>query len=174
VTTRHGPIMQTGFVVRDLGSAMRHWTDALGVGPFWITEHVAFKEITYRSTPTPVDMSVAVAFSGDLQIELIQTHSEAPSIYRDHLVARGEGLQHVGVLVETFDTAVAETHAAGLEIIQAGCVQSGLRFAYLDTAGPLPGTMVELIEATPGMRKFLGRLKETARTWNGEEPVRKL
>lgn len=32
--SRHfGKITQNGYVVRDIGAAMRHWSDVLGVGP---------------------------------------------------------------------------------------------------------------------------------------------
>jgi methylmalonyl-CoA/ethylmalonyl-CoA epimerase len=174
MTPNYGTIMQTGFVVRDIERAMRHWTQTLGVGPFWITERVAFKEITYRGAPANLEMAVAVAFSGGLQIELIQTLNDAPSIYRDHLITYGEGLQHLGILTDDYDAAVQKARADGRAVVQAGTISSGLRFAYIDTAGPLPGTMIELIEQTPGMQKFLARLAETARTWDGTDAIRKL
>ena len=174
MTPKYGPIMQTGFVVRDIERAMRHWTRSLGVGPFWITERVAFKELTYRGSPTNLEMAVAVAFSGGLQIELIQTLNDTPSIYREHLSKYGEGLQHLGVLAGDYDSALRQARADGCAEVQAGSIASGLRFAYIDTADTMPGTMIELIEQTSGMRKFLARLEETARTWDGTDAIRKL
>ena len=55
-----GPVMQLGFVVPDLEAAARHWT-RLGVGPFFLLEHIQFAECRYKGTPTRFDMSVASA-----------------------------------------------------------------------------------------------------------------
>ena len=43
---------------------------------------------TYRGTASGVDMQVAVAQAGPVQIELIQQHCDRPSVYRD-LVEHG-------------------------------------------------------------------------------------
>jgi hypothetical protein len=172
MTASFGPIVQNGYVVRDLAAAMDHWTQALGVGPFFVTSNVRFSEIVYRGRPSPIAMAVAVAYSGDLQIELIQAKSDAPSIYLDHLAAHGEGLQHVGVLPADYDAALARALAEGVRVAQSGRLESGLRFAYLDTEGTYPGCMVELIENTPGMQRFIEKLKARAREWDGGEPVR--
>jgi hypothetical protein len=37
---RFGPIRQNGYVVRDIDAALRHWTEVLGVGPFYYFERV--------------------------------------------------------------------------------------------------------------------------------------
>jgi catechol 2,3-dioxygenase-like lactoylglutathione lyase family enzyme len=167
-----GPISQNGYVVRDLDTALEHWTRVLGVGPFFVARRVAFAEISYRGEPTPLEMAVAMAYSGDLQIELIQPTSEAPSIYRDHLAAHGEGLQHVGVLTESYARDLERMLAAGFRIVQGGRLVTGLAFAYLDSDRGYPGTMVELIECTRGMRRYLDTTKAAAQGWDGSDPVR--
>ena len=45
-------------------------------------------------------MSIALANSGDLQIELIQQVNDAPSMYKEFLDAGHEGLQHVAMPTE--------------------------------------------------------------------------
>ncbi len=30
-----GGITQNGYVVRDIEAALKHWTEVMGVGPFW-------------------------------------------------------------------------------------------------------------------------------------------
>ncbi len=67
-----GDIRQNGYVVRDIESAMKHWTEVLGVGPFFYFERVPVHDFRYRGEPSPVDLSIALANSGALQIELIQ------------------------------------------------------------------------------------------------------
>jgi hypothetical protein len=34
-----GAIRQSGYVVRDIEAALRHWTSVLGVGPFFYATH---------------------------------------------------------------------------------------------------------------------------------------
>ena len=174
MTRLSGPIMQNGYVVRDLDAAMAHWTGVLGVGPFFVTPRVPFAELTYRGAPSGAEIAVAVAFSGELQIELVRQTNDAASVYRDHLAAHGEGLHHVGILSERFDQDMAHAEAAGIGVAQAGRTASGLRFAYLDTERGHSGSMIELIECTPGMRRFLDRLKAAAQDWDGSDPVRLL
>jgi hypothetical protein len=33
-----GELRQNGYVVRDIQSAMKHWTEVLGVGPFYYVD----------------------------------------------------------------------------------------------------------------------------------------
>ena len=37
--------MQNAFVVDDLDAAMDHWLNKMGVGPYFMFEHVQFREI---------------------------------------------------------------------------------------------------------------------------------
>ena len=82
-------IMQFSYVVRDLDAAIEHWAGNLQVGPFFVAPHVPYTRCLYRGTPTDLDMSVAIAYTGDTQIELVQQHNDAPSIFRDFLSRRG-------------------------------------------------------------------------------------
>src|SRR4030095_13293249 len=87
-----GPVRQDGDVVRDIGGSLHHWTTVLGVGPFFYFERAPITEFTYRGQSSPIDVSIALGNSGDLQIELIQQRNDAPSMYRDFLAAGREGL----------------------------------------------------------------------------------
>jgi len=87
-----GEIRQNGYVVRDVEAAMKHWTEVLGVGPFFYFERVPIEGFRYRGEPSPLEASIALANSGPLQIELIEQRNDAPSMYRDFLAAGREGL----------------------------------------------------------------------------------
>ena len=39
-----GQVRQNGYVVRDIEVAMRHWTQVLGLGPFFYFERVPIRE----------------------------------------------------------------------------------------------------------------------------------
>lgn len=165
-----GPIMQNGYVVRDWRAAAEHWTSVLGVGPFFVMEHLQFAESLYRGEPSPIDMTVAIAYSGEHQIELVQQHNDAPSIYRDFLARGPEGLQHVGVLVTDLAADIARL-GWQTRVIQSGVTLLGQRFAYLDV-GTHEGAMIEMIEAPEKALSAFAYMKKTAREWTGERPIR--
>jgi len=165
-----GPIMQNGYVVRDWRRAAEHWTQVLGAGPFFVMEHIAFTESLYRGRPSPIDVTVAIAYSGEHQIELVQQHNDAPSIYRDFLATSPEGLQHVGALVDDLDAIIA---AQGWQdrVVQRAVTAAGMRAAYVDTVSH-GGTMIELIEKNEAMLSAFGYMQRAAQEWTGERPIR--
>jgi catechol 2,3-dioxygenase-like lactoylglutathione lyase family enzyme len=168
-----GEIRQNGYVVRDLGRALDFWTRVMGVGPFFLLEHVTLGDFTFRGRPSPVEMSLAMANSGPLQIELIQQTNDAPSMYREFLDAGREGLQHVAYWTDDFDSALARARRAGFEVGQAGSFGADGRFVYFETTGH-PGTVVELSETRGIKGRFFRAIAEAARGWDGSEPIRRV
>lgn len=167
-----GEVRQLGIVVRDIEAAMRHWSGRLGVGPFFYFEKISAREFNYRDAPSPIQVSLALANSGRLQIELIQQHNDAPSMYRDFLAAGREGLQHVGTLTEQMDADMERLRRAGYQIAQSGSVGRG-RFAYYETEAH-PGTVVELIEMIEPTRVLFKSIEDAARGWDGSDPIRRI
>jgi catechol 2,3-dioxygenase-like lactoylglutathione lyase family enzyme len=169
-----GPVRQNGYVVRDIEAALRHWTRVLGVGPFFYFERAPITEFTRRGTPSPLEVSIALANSGDLQIELIQQRNDAPSMYRDFLAAGREGLQHVAYWTNAFEADLERCLAAGFVVGQAG-VAGGAngRFVYFETEAH-PGTVVELSDSSGAKGAFFKHIADVARTWDGSDPVRRL
>ena len=89
-----GPMRQVGIVVRDIERAMRHWVEVCGIGPWFYAERLPLTEFRYKGQVYDINMSVALANSGDVQLELIQQRCDSPSLYRDFLNAGHEGMQH--------------------------------------------------------------------------------
>jgi hypothetical protein len=170
---RFGPVMQLGFVVRDLDAAMNHWIDKVGIGPFFVLEHVQFAEAYYRGARAEVDMSVALAQWGEVQVELIQQFNEAPSIYSSFPARDQGGLQHVGVMTNSVADDLERLRGAGIEPVQWGSTANGIRFAYVATDHH-PGGMIELIEHGPAIDGFFRMVREAARDWDGTRAVRRL
>ena len=56
-----GDVRQNGYVVRDIGSALEHWTEVLGVGPFWYFEEAPVEDFRYGGEPSDVVVSIALA-----------------------------------------------------------------------------------------------------------------
>lgn len=75
-----GAVRQNGYVVRDIEAAMKHGIKAMGVGPWYYMDRVKIDWFRHRGRDSTVEMSIALANSGDLQIELIQQRNDASSL----------------------------------------------------------------------------------------------
>ncbi|GGB71366.1 MULTISPECIES: VOC family protein [Henriciella] len=169
-----GKVCQNGYVVRDIEAAMKHWVDVLGVGPWFYIEDVKTDWFRYRGQTSDVKMSIALANSGDLQIELIQQRNDTPSMYKEFLDAGHEGLQHMSYWTETYQDLYDRALSLGYTIGQEGQIGGDRgRFAYFDT-GAHPGTVVEISD-TSGMKgKTFAHIRQSAEAWDGAHPVRRL
>lgn len=168
-----GSIAQIGYVVRDLENSMKGFV-AAGVGPWFHLEGVRPNNFTYQGQPSDMVMDVAVANSGDIQIELISPANDAPSMYADFLAAGNEGVQHIAYWSENYQDLYDRALAAGFTAGQEGQIggEDG-RFAYLNTEHH-PGTVVEISDVG-GSKKFIFDLiKLAANGWDGSNPIQKI
>jgi glyoxalase/bleomycin resistance protein/dioxygenase superfamily protein len=79
-------------------------------------------------------ISIALANSGDVQLELIQQRCETPSMYRDFLAAGHEGMQHWSSWPENYDEIYQRALATGYTVGQEGDSPRG-RFVYFRNEG---------------------------------------
>jgi catechol 2,3-dioxygenase-like lactoylglutathione lyase family enzyme len=169
-----GAIRQNGFVVRDLDAALRYWTRTLGVGPFFRIAEQPLVGFAYRGEPSAMRMSVALAQSGGIQIELIEQLDDAPSAFRDFARTTGEGLQHVAYWTDRFDEVTAAAERRGMVKVQGGRSGSGgpdERFAYYEAPGG-PAPMVEISETLGRKAELFEAVARASVAWDGREPVR--
>ena len=170
-----GPLRQMGLVVRDIEGAMRHRAEVCGVGPWFYVERYPLPEFRYRGERlTGPQVSIALAYSGEVQLELIQQRCDTPSLYRDFLAAGQEGLQHWAAWAEDYDAARERALARGLVLGQEGDATGRGRFAYFETPGGHPGSVVELVELTEARRQGFARIRAAAEGWDGRDPIRPL
>ena len=87
---------QIGIVVRDIDKVtMKHWVEVCGVGPWFYAEKLPLTAYSYKGKTNDIPhLSIALANSGDIQLELIQQRCQTPSLYWDFLNAGKEGSQH--------------------------------------------------------------------------------
>lgn len=167
-----GAVCQNGYVVRDIEAAMRHWTEVLGVGPFYYIERVRMDWFRYHGEPSDADVSIALANTGDLQIELIQQRNDAPSMYRDFLARGKEGLQHISYWTRTYRADVERYLSLGYKIGQEGQIGGpDGSFVYFDTESH-PGTVIEVSDISGGKGAFFDRIKQAAVSWDGSRAIR--
>jgi len=169
-----GDIRQNGYVVKDIEAAMDYWINTMGVGPWLYLDRAPIGDFAHYGRPSDLEVSIALANAGPLQIELIQQRNDAPSMYRDFLDAGHEGLQHVAYWTELFDHDLAKAQARGLKIGQSG--YSGApdgRFVYF-TAEAHPGSVIELSEISGAKGQLFAKIRDKCATWDGEKPIKRL
>jgi len=169
-----GPIYQNGYVVHDLEAAIAHWTGRLGIGPFF-RFNVQFTRYVHRGVASSPVLEVAMANSGDLQIELIAQINDEPSVYKEFLARHGPGLQHLSVWTDTFDADRDKYAALGLEVITEVAIDGVLRAVFYDTDMPgSAGMQMEVLERNEVARHMIECVRNAAVDWDGTDPVRKL
>jgi hypothetical protein len=167
-----GKVRQNGYVVRDIEAAMKHWTEVLGIGPFYYIERVNMDWFRYRGEPSSPEVSIALANTGDLQIELIQQHNIERSMYRDFTEHGHEGLQHMAYWTTDYEKEFTRFLNLGFTIGQEGQIGGPQgRFAYFQTETH-PGTVIEISDISGGKGQFFERVKQAAAEWDGSRPVR--
>jgi catechol 2,3-dioxygenase-like lactoylglutathione lyase family enzyme len=166
-----GTVMQIAFVPKDFGAALRYWTETMGVGPFYKLSHVALENTKYRGQPSNIDFSMVLGYWGDIQIELIEQHNDAPSIYKSWRAEGREGLHHICILVEDMAHARAVCAASGAEVMQEAIVPGGGEVIYVDAGGG-PGGLIEILKAPAASIAGFAFIKDQAKNWDGSDPVR--
>lgn len=166
-------IFQLGFVVPDRDRAMAEWSANLGAGPWFTVDSFAGDEPLYCGAPAAARVNIAMGYHGAMQIELIETCDDHPSVYRS---ADGEllaGFHHLGIATPQFD-ADWDAHIARGHLPRfTARVPGGGRVAYFDTGGALPG-MIELIETTETGSALFAQIRQASEGWNGSPLVARI
>ena len=169
-----GAVRQNGYVVRDIQAAMKHWIEVMGVGPWYYMDRVKTDWFRHRGQDFAVEMSIALANSGDLQIELIQQRNDAPSLYKEFLDAGHEGLQHMSYWSHDYQALYDKALGLGYRIGHEGQIGGDKgRFAYFDTQAH-PGTMIEISDISGTKGPFFEKVRQAAMNWDGTRPIREV
>jgi hypothetical protein len=168
-----GKIAQIGYVVTDIHASMDEWVRH-GVGPWFYIDNVVTDYFAYRGSDSDMKMSVAIANSGDVQLELIQPRNDAPSAYKDFLDSGRQGAQHIAYWSNNFQELYDSALAAGYTVAQEGSIggEQG-RFAYLDTEFD-QGTMIEISDISGPKGQMFAYVRDVAASWDGTDPIRVL
>ena len=150
---------QVAFVVRDIAAAERFFIEKMGLPGFFRIEDIPIYESLYRGRPGDCHMSLSLGYAGDTQFELVQPLSGS-SIYTDFLNAKGEGLHHLGFIVEDEAKVTADFAANGFGVIQSGRLGTnpGMRFVYFDTEAAI-GAVMEALFLDEETRRLFDRVK---------------
>jgi hypothetical protein len=164
-----GPIRQIGYVVTDLDSALRSWID-LGVGPWFVVRDLPMRAL-YRGEPCEMTMSLAMANSGEMQVELIHQEDDTPSIFTEFLESNRPGFHQLAYWTTDFDATMKTVADAGWPVVWSGGEGFGVRFAYVEPPGS-PAAVIEISELTEATLASSTHIREAAASWDGSEPIR--
>jgi catechol 2,3-dioxygenase-like lactoylglutathione lyase family enzyme len=170
-----GEIRQVAYLVPDIEQAMDYWASVLGVGPWFYNPRVPIRNYTYRGERYEPHNSVALANAGGLQVELLQTRNDVPSMYRDFIRAGHQGAQHFAYWTENFDADLRRAEEEGFQVCMGGEVGENGRFVYFEDSrhpGRHPGAVVELSEVAGPKGRMFDMIRQAAEGWDGKDPVR--
>ncbi len=166
---------QIGYIVSDIEAALDGWI-AHGVGPWYYIAKVETDHFRFRGVDSPVEISVAIANSGDLQIELIQQRNDAPSLYKEFIDSGREGFQHVSYWTTEYQALYDKALGLGYTVGHEGSIggEQG-RFAYLENPkADASGAVVEISDVSGPKGMFFAHLREVAADWDGSDPIREI
>ncbi|MFC2066412.1 VOC family protein [Chloroflexota bacterium] len=146
------PISHIGVVVRDLDRSMAIYSSTFGAGP-WRVAELTYPDVVIKGEHKSYQVRLAFAEWDSMELELIQPVS-GDSLYSDFLNERGEGMHHLGYLVNQEEKAEITTRLAkvGIRPLQESnsSMHSG-SFAYFD-ADKTGGVIIELIHRPAGFQ----------------------
>ena len=120
---KFGPMMQMAFVVNDFDEPINFWTKKMNIGPFFKLENLNVKEVYYMDKPTELDFSVAIAYTGNMQIELVNQHCDTPSIYNEYVNNEKGSLHHLCTLTNDIENDISILESQGYINLQGGKTQ---------------------------------------------------
>lgn len=155
----NGPLAQVSWVTDDLDATERLLTGQFGVGAWTRIPGVRFgpDSCTFRGRPCDAIADVSMAYSGDLQLELIRPVS-GDSVWSEFLSRSGPGLHHVCFRVPDLQQALDAAAAEGIEVLMSGSMAGPMEFAYLDCSA-FGAPYVELARISPEMDELFAAVK---------------
>lgn len=171
-----GKPMQIAFVPDDFNAALKHWTEVMGVGPFFVMERIRLEGARFMGEPSDCTFTIALAQWGEVQIELIRQDNDAPSIYRGDYWPGGQAMHHVCLLTDDIAAARAAVESGGGLVLVEGKVGADGAVIYADCGPaetrPNAGAIVEILQPASGSEGFFAMIADAAKTWDGSDPVR--
>jgi len=136
---------QVGVVVRDVKQVAER-LETLGIGPFQEMKLPTDRQELFRGKPVLADARIMGATLGGMQLELIQPLAKE-SPHREFLEAKGEGIQHIMVVVDDIEKEIKRLTDKGCTVLLDIRMPGGHHGAYIDLhAG---GIIVEMFQKGP-------------------------
>jgi catechol 2,3-dioxygenase-like lactoylglutathione lyase family enzyme len=141
-----GQLHHISIVVQDIDRAVKFY-ESIGIGPF--TDYPPLQEYVKLEIPDEegfFNLMIKCAQIGPIELQLIQP-TKGESHYKDFLKNRGEGVYHLGFVVDDIEQSESVVKEMGLDTISKGRRANGSGFTYLGTADK--GGVTLLIRQSP-------------------------
>ena len=158
-------IIQNAYHVRDVDAAIERWHRLWGLGPFFLRRNIGLENILYRGSPAALEITAAYVQAGDIMVELVTQHNEAPSIFRDMYSADEEGFHHVALDFGDHDARVRHYLDLGFEIATSFLTVEGRGASYIDTIAAL-GHAVEVYIVNDTLIDLYKEVRSASENWN--------
>jgi len=135
-------IVQVALVVRNLEDTIQKLRSLWKVGPFEIRESDNPGGIVH-GRKAHIKARLAFAKAGPIDLELIEP-VEGENIYWEFLQTKGEGVHHLKIPVQDFESELARIKGKGIGVLQSAD-SPRVSYAYLDTEKTL-GVIFELLQ----------------------------
>jgi catechol 2,3-dioxygenase-like lactoylglutathione lyase family enzyme len=165
--------IQLAYHVPSPGAAAQRAAKEHGWGPFFLMEHIPLAWARHRGREAAFDHSSAYGQAGDVMIEFICQHGDAPSALRDMYAEDASGIHHVATFVPDVRAAAAAYAANGYELALEARTSTGVEFTMVDTRSRF-GHMLEIYEPGGGLEKFYEFVRKASVGWDGRDPLRRL
>jgi methylmalonyl-CoA/ethylmalonyl-CoA epimerase len=164
------PVHHLGYRVGDLERAIHAAVATFGAGPFHVIDPVVLQDAEYLGRPARVEQAAAFGQWGDLAVELFELRETEPAELGRRLGRVDDGVSHVSWVVD--DLAAESERLEGLGLTCFHRASSGpVSVAWHD--GGVLGHAIELHRANDALTGMFARVAESARGWDGSEPVRR-
>lgn len=131
---KYNKLHHVGLVVKDIDKAIAY-LESIGIGPFSAGEGVKKVMIPFKGElhgqPAEWRTTISNAQMGDVQLELLEP-TEGPQALKESLDGTGEGLHHIGFLVDNLDAAIDQGNKGGLKIWTESRRDDGPSFVYFE------------------------------------------
>ncbi len=135
------PCCQVGFVYPKLEDALAQYEPIFG--PFQIVDYGVMEGAYFRGQLAPYQLKLAVAYTGELELELIEWVS-GDTPHREFLAKGRTGMHHLSFHVPDLDAVVAQAKSLGFEPIWYHSMSDEIKYTYLER--PSDPVLIELTQ----------------------------
>ncbi|MFA7555792.1 MAG: VOC family protein [Spongiibacteraceae bacterium] len=163
--------VQYCYVVTDLESACHQFHERLGVGPFVGGSEGVLENHIYRGSPAlPIKLKAVFVQSGDINIELVELVSAAPSAFHDLFDNGRGGLHHAAMFSDDYEAQKQRFVSQGMDVVSEFSTDFGAKICYVDARETL-GHFIELYPENAIIRAMYSQARNIAGDWSANKLI---
>jgi hypothetical protein len=165
--------VQVAYAVPDAVAAAERWASEIGAGPFFVRPHIPLVDVMHRGAPASFDHTSAYGQWGTIMVELVEDHTNGPSVVRDMFPPGTGGLHHLAFMVDDVEPTIRTLVGRGHQLAMSARTTGGLEFHFVDSLAE-HGHFLEIYPRSPRLVDFYRTVADAAVEWDGRDPVRTL